>query len=346
VEIFPLIYGFTLDGQAKLLSPSPAIHLHPSGDPFQHYLAIAPRDGEVLEKIRLVANPAGGPIPQVTAITCEIAGNHERLTPLAAEQLAPEEAAWIESHTLSGDSPDLGLVKRQIRAAHKVPDPPASPVRFQKHRIDGAFRSEGVAVADFNRDGILDIAAGNVYYAGPDWTMQPLAGEPKEFAIKGYSDAFLCFADDITGDGWTDLVVVGFPGHNTHWWENPGADGGPWTQHLAVEHTGNESPHYLDVDGDGRQELVFMNGQQCALARPGPDPRQLWKIDPIAGPQDPGAGHGLGVGDVNGNGRLDLLSPNGWWEAPRDRATRPWRFHPAPCSAKRSCACGTSTATV
>ncbi len=329
VEIFPLIYGFTLDGEAKLLSPSPAIHLHPSSDPFQHYLAIAPRDGEVIEKIRLVANPARGPIPLITAITCEIAEEHERLTPLPAEELSREEAAWIGAHTVSGRSPDLARIKRQIREAHKIPEAPPAPISFRKHHIDRAFRSEGVAVADFNGNGILDIAAGNVYYAGPDWTMHPLDGEPREFSIKGYSDAFLCFADDITGNGWNDLVVVGFPGHHTYWWENPGADGGSWKRHLAVEQTGNESPHYVDLTGDGRKELIFMHGSQCALARPGPNPREPWIIEPIAGPQDPGAGHGLGVGDVNGNGRLDVLSPNGWWEAPPNRAARPWRFHPA-----------------
>jgi hypothetical protein len=202
-------------------------------------------------------------------------------------------------------------------------------VRFRKRQLDGLFRSEGVAVADFNGDGQLDVAAGNVFYAGPDWKIQPMLGEAKSFPQKGYSDAFLCFADDVSGDGAVDLIVVGFPGQQTWWLENPGAGGKNWQKHLAVETTGNESPDYLDVDADGRKELLFMSGDHCALARPGKDARQLWGIDEIAGPNDPGSGHGLGTGDVNRDGRLDVLIPDGWWEAPENRSAVPWPFHQA-----------------
>lgn len=39
----PLMYGFTVEGADKLMSVSAALHLHPSADPFQYYLAITPR---------------------------------------------------------------------------------------------------------------------------------------------------------------------------------------------------------------------------------------------------------------------------------------------------------------
>jgi len=329
-DVFPLMYGFTLDGQDKLLSRSKAMYLHPSGDPFQHYLVIAPRD-EVIEKIRLVANPARGPIPRITAITCETMANSDRLMSLPETAPPAEEAAWIASHSVSADSPELGPIMEEIRKAHRMPSAAAqSTILFRKHRLDGAFRSEGVAVADFDGDGHLDIAAGNVYYAGPDWQMHPLFGEPKEYNRKGYSDAFLCFADDVNRDGKMDLIVVGYPGQQTHWLENPGKDGGVWKKHPAVPRTGNESPMYVDVDADGRRELVFMDGARCALARPGKDPYRPWTIRVIAGDGDPGPGHGLGVGDLNGDGRSDVLIPNGWWEGPADKGQLPWTFHPAP----------------
>ena len=84
----------------------------------------------------------------------------------------------------------------------------SAEVVFIRHQLDSAFRSEGVAVADFNGDSHLDVAAGNVVYTGPDWKICPILGAPRQFKQKGYSDAFLCFADDINGDGLLDIVTA------------------------------------------------------------------------------------------------------------------------------------------
>jgi HEAT repeat protein len=217
-------------------------------------------------------------------------------------------------------------------AALKQIDPTygsGSPVTFRRIKVDGAFRSEGVAVADFDRGGRLDIATGNILYLGPDWRPQPMLAAPKEYKPEGYSDEFLCFAEDIDGDGWADLIVVGFPGAKTRWLRNPGRRGGPWKEFPAIEKTGNESPEWVDVDKDGRKELVFVSENGMAMARPGADPAKPWPIRVIAGPQDPRPGHGLGVGDVNGDGHNDIVCPEGWWEGPAGPAHVPWVFHRA-----------------
>ena len=211
---------------------------------------------------------------------------------------------------------------------------PAS--RFQKVTLDPLFRSEGVAVADFNHDGRLDVATGNLLYLGPDWKTQPMLAEPKEFDPKGYSNQFLCFAEDIDHDGWLDLIVVGFPGAETAWLKNPGAGGGAWARFAAVAATGNESPLWLDVDGDGHRELLFTATQGVAVASPGGDPTAPWPVRVIAAANDPKPGHGIGCGDVNGDGRPDVLCPDGWWEGRGALGAEPWPFHPATLS--QSCA--------
>lgn len=325
-DVVPLLCGFTLDDSGKLLSPSKALRLHPSADPYQPYLAIRPRTDEI-SKIRLVASP-DGIMPRITAITCETTARAETLMPLPATTMAPQEAAWIDANAVAADRLNLNEAMEAIRAAHKMPAP-RSRVGFRRHRLDRAFRSEGLATGDFNGDGRLDIAAGNVYYAGPDWKMVPMLGEAKEFNRYGYSDAFLCFADDVNRDGRTDLIVVGFPGKDTRWLENPGSGGGAWKVHPAIARTGNENPAYVDADGDGRRELVFMDGDACSSARPGADPTKPWTVQPIRKPGDPGAAHGLGVGDVNRDGRPDVLIPDGWWEGPASQGQTPWTFHAA-----------------
>src|SRR5262249_31924959 len=96
-----------------------------------------------------------------------------------------------------------------------------SKIKFKRTRLDDAFRSEGVAVGDFNKDGKLDIAAGYVYYAAPDWKMHKLVDDAKSYDPHQYSNSFVNAADDLNGDGWADVIVVDFPGQQTWWLENP-----------------------------------------------------------------------------------------------------------------------------
>ena len=116
---FPLMCGFTLDDQDKMLSPSKAIHLHPSSDPFQHYLVLAP-GSEVIEKITLARDPEQGLVPRITAITFQTAAEADNLRALPDAKLSPQEEAWIESHAISPTSPNMKEIVAEIRRAHKM----------------------------------------------------------------------------------------------------------------------------------------------------------------------------------------------------------------------------------
>lgn len=216
---------------------------------------------------------------------------------------------------------------------------------WRKTQIDPRFRSEGVAVADVDRDGDVDVLVGELWYEAPDWQAHEVApvGDYGDGA-NSYSQAFVCFADDVNQDDWPDLIVIGFPGEACHWYENPRGVERHWPRHMICTSACNESPAYVDLCGTGRKGLLMgwrpdgsETSGQMAWFQPQGDPHLPWTMTPVSAPgvadaPVPGTNrfsHGLGAGDMNGDDRLDVVCTDGWWEQPRSLDGSPWPFHPA-----------------
>ncbi|MEQ9407311.1 MAG: FG-GAP-like repeat-containing protein [Fuerstiella sp.] len=209
--------------------------------------------------------------------------------------------------------------------------PPGSLPLLKPIVLSEQFFSEGAAFADINGDGVQDVVSGPFWYAGPDFRRRVSYTDGHPLPIAGYSPHFFSFVGDFNGDHRPDVLAIAMPGQAAYWFQNPGPVSGHWKKHLALPEVGNESPLYVDITGDGQPELVCLSGGAYGYARPdAADPTRPWNFVPVTEQRGYGAfTHGMGVGDVNGDGRPDLLEKNGWWEQP-EQVSQLFRFHSYP----------------
>lgn len=233
-------------------------------------------------------------------------------------------------------------------------DAPEADGSWKTKQISRFFWAEGAAAADVDRDGHEDILSGPYWYAGPDFTKSHLIysaektfsktdadGNTEEIAgyegVLGskneYSHNFISLSHDFNADGFPDYLVVGLPGEATFWYKNPGKDGGEkWQKYLALAVTDNESPQLRDVDGDGHPDLLAMSGGTIGYASFDPkNPEKEWVWHAVS-PKNTDTyqryTHGIGLADINKDGRGDILEQAGWWEQPADwDGKTPWKRH-------------------
>ena len=128
---------------------------------------------------------------------------------------------------------------------------------FTKLVLAEKFYSEGASVSDINKDGHIDVVSGPYWYAGPEFKNAHEIYFPRPYPPNTYSDNFFSWTHDVNEDGWTDVVVVGFPGKQAEWFENPQNKEGHWKEHVITASVDNESPNFTDITGDGIPELIF-----------------------------------------------------------------------------------------
>jgi hypothetical protein len=192
-------------------------------------------------------------------------------------------------------------------------------VAFERIELHSEFYNEHMAAGDFDQDGVLDVVAGPFWFAGPDFATRHEIYSPVVADVFGYSTHFFNFVYDVNGDAYPDVVEVGFPGQTLIWYENPRSAGAAWALHLVFTGVDAESPTFTDLTGDGRPELLCAHAGQLGWVAPDwADPAASWTFQALTPALNFGAfTHGLGAGDVDLDGRVDVLEQTGWWQQGR-----------------------------
>jgi hypothetical protein len=218
-----------------------------------------------------------------------------------------------------------GAPETPISGAAGAPEPPpplprtpALDSRFVKITLHREFYCEGASFGDFNHDGITDVVAGPDWYEGPGYGASHPLWVHTVFDAHGYSDCFFEWVRDFDGDGWPDVLVVGFPGTPAAWYQNPRTSDGAWTRHDTIQNpVDNESPAFVDLTGEGKPELVHMTSGVLGWSSPDAGVSEPWVFHALSGNRGYATfTHGLGVGDLDGDGRADLLEATGYFQQP------------------------------
>jgi len=210
-------------------------------------------------------------------------------------------------------------------AASRPPD-----IAFRVRMIDPGA-TETTAVADINKDGLPDIISGDSWYEAPSWRKHQIRAIN---FTSNYVDNFSDLVVDVDGDGYPDIVQFGYFSGNIVWLKNPGknvasASIKEWVK-TEIDASGpTEFAFLVDLKNAGKALDILPEFDRPTVPLAWFELKDHKWIKHVISQQS--YGHGIGVGDINGDGRNDILTPKGWFEAPPDPANPAndghWTFH-------------------
>lgn len=202
-----------------------------------------------------------------------------------------------------------------------------SAVVFEMHRIGNA-RTEACGAADFNGDGKSDVVAGEFLYLAPDWKpvkIRSIKTDVNEEG-KGYAWDFTNLPMDVDGDGFMDVIACDWFEKKSMWFRNPGRNieqAGFWTETLIEQSDNYETMDLWDVTGNGKADDLVPALRRTVWFEK--TDRGKFAVHTVS---EKTMTFGNGVGDINGDGRPDLIRPDAWFEAPEDIRDGTWKEHP------------------